>query len=252
MPQSNRDGKSSEAHRESLITALDSISPRRRAKRRNPAQWVWLLVPVAALWLNWTHLAAYFGRVPTSPALPVLAVRPSEQPTQPSQLRAQPASVTSVPSVAPQIHSPPQALSDCLSGGTAIDEQVLRCRFGDAPRQRPQREPSHGMVSAAYLAQYETQKGTRAVSGAGRRQIASESHWISGWDGNGQYLATWQIVDNDIDASSVCMNYRRGSIEFRECRKGAKQWFKTQCRGANAEDARRRYCSAASSFSPMG
>jgi hypothetical protein len=100
-----------------------------------------------------------------------------------------------------------------------------------------------------HLAQYEVEKGARSVSDAGSRRIGSESHWISGWDGSGRYLATWQVVDNDVDASSVCLNYRQGSMEYRNCRKAAKQWFKNQCReGRNAEAARQRYCSAASSF----
>jgi hypothetical protein len=140
-----------------------------------------------------------------------------------------------------------------MSGGTVINEQVLRCRFGEVPRPQPRTEASHGMVSAAYLANYEAEKATRPVSDAGSHRVESESHRISGWDGSGSYIATWQVVDNDVDASSVCLNYRRGSIEYRECRKGAKQWFKNQCRSAgNSEMARQRYCSAASSFSPVG
>lgn len=246
MPLRDRHGKSPEEYRESLISALDSISPRSRPKRRNVALWVWLLVPAAALWLNWTQLAAHFGHVPASPASPALPVHPAVAPIQS-------ASVTSIAASAPQAQSPPQPLSDCMSGGTVINEQVLRCRFGEVPHPQPQTEASHGMVSAAYLAKYEAEKATRPVSGAGSHRIGSESHRINGWDGSGSYIATWQVVDNDIDASSVCLNYRRGSIEYRECRKGAKQWFKNQCRGAgNSETARQRYCSAASSFSPMG
>ena len=242
MPLRDRNGKSSDEYRDSSISALDSISPRLRPKRRNPALWGWLLVPVAALWLNWAQLTAHFGQVPASPALPA---PPTGPPTQS-------ASVTSIAAGPPQVHLHPQPLSDCMAGGTVINEQVLRCRFGEVPRPRPHTEPSHGMVSAAYLAKYEAERGTRPVSGDGNRRTGSESHWITGWDGSGNYLATWQIVDNDVDDSSVCLNYRRGSIEYRECRKGAKQWFKNQCRGGdNGEVTRQRYCSAASSFSPI-
>lgn len=246
MPLRDRNGKSSEEYRKSLITALDSISPRRRAKQRNPVVWVWLLVPIAVLWLNWPPPGAHFRQVPASPALPAVPVRPAGLPTQS-------ALVTAIPVDPPQVHLHPQPLSDCMSGGTFVNEQVLRCHFGEVPRARQQTEPSHGMVSPDYLAQYEVEKGARSVSDAGSRRIGSESHWISGWDGSGLYLATWQVVDNDVDASSVCLNYRQGSIEYRNCRKVAKQWFKNQCReGRNAEAARQQYCSAASSFSPMG
>lgn len=246
MPLRDRHGKSPEEYRESLISALDSISPRPRPKRRNAALWVWLLVPAAALWLNWAQLAAHFRHVPARLALPALPAHPAVQPTPP-------APVTSIPAEPPQVHATAQPLADCMSSGTVINEQVLRCRFGEVPRPRPQTEPSHGMVSAAYLAKYEAEKGTRSANGAASHPTASEAHRISGWDGSGSYIATWQVVDNEVDGSSVCLNYRRGSIEYRECRKGAKQWFKNQCRGGgNSEMARQRYCSAASSFSPMG
>lgn len=254
MPSRDGDGKSPEQYRESLITALDSISPRLKAKRRNnTALWVWLLIPVAAIGLNWAQVAAHFGRAPASPVSAALPVRPAELPTQPAETPAPSVRVSPIPATPPQVDSQPQPLSDCMSGGTVVNEQVLRCHFGDRPRERRPNEPSRGMVSAAYLAKYETERDTRSVRGAQNRRIESESHLIEGWDGSGSYLATWQVVDNGIDSSSVCMNYRQGSIKYRECRKGAKQWFKTQCReGNNAGAARQRYCSAASSFNPLG
>jgi hypothetical protein len=247
MPLRDRHEKSTEHYQESPITALDSISPRQRTKRSNPALWVWLMVPMAALWLNWSELATYFKPVPTMVKLPTLAVHPA------------PVSIPTLPAAPmlvdiPETRARPQPLSDCLAGGTVVDEQVLRCRFGAVPRPRKEAELGHGMVSAAYMAKYEAGKSARPDSGSRGRKVGSESHWISGWDGDGSYLATWQVVGNEVESASVCLNYRRGSIEYRECRKGAKQWFKDRCRtgGDSGEDAKRRYCSAASSFSPMG
>lgn len=93
-------------------------------------------------------------------------------------------------------------------------------------------------------------------------QIERTSLWISRWGGGGSIAAEWKALDNRIDSTSVCANHRRGSIEFRECRKAAKQYFKTACRDwgdqyENSRDdgsyqMRDRYCSAANSFSPMG
>jgi hypothetical protein len=247
MPLRDRHGKSAEDYRESLITALDSISPRRRVKRGNAAMWIWLLVPVAALWLNWSQLATYFKSVPAVAKRPTLAVTPA-----PVSMPALP--VSSMPAAVSETQIQPQPLSECLAAGTVVDEQVLRCRFGAVPRPQTEVEPSHGMVSAAYMAKYVAERSTRPHIGSGGRQVGLELHWISGWDGNGRYEATWQVVNNEVDSSSVCLNYRRGSIEYRECRKGAKQWFKDQCRAADShsDTTRRRYCSAASSFSPMG
>lgn len=43
-------------------------------------------------------------------------------------------------------------------------------------------------------------------------------------------IGTWTIVNNYIDGGSVCGNHKRGSIDYQECRKGAKQFFKDECR----------------------
>lgn len=77
MPSRDRHGKSTEDYRESQITVLDSISPRRRAKRSNPTLWIWLLVPVATLWLNWSQVATYFKTVTAATKRPTLTVQPA-------------------------------------------------------------------------------------------------------------------------------------------------------------------------------
>jgi len=86
--------------------------------------------------------------------------------------------------------------------------------------------------------------------------------WIKSWNGGTDYLAEWMAVDNYIDGTSVCANHRRGSIDYRECRKAAKQHFHEECRTWRARfdgdrkdhshQMRTRYCGAASSFNPMG
>ncbi len=96
------------------------------------------------------------------------------------------------------------------------------------------------------------------------RSVSREhtSKWIEGWGGGIDYLAEWVSVNNYIDGTSVCANHRRGSIDYRECRKAAKQHFHDQCRTwrtrydsdrkAHSDRMKTRYCSAASSFNPMG
>ncbi|MCY1283952.1 hypothetical protein D9M70_328430 [compost metagenome] len=94
------------------------------------------------------------------------------------------------------------------------------------------------------------------------RTIEKDGEWIDKWSGGARYYATWTIVNNYIDGGSVCGNHKRGSIDYRECRKGAKQFFKDECRvwgerwqndrEPRSDKMRQRYCSAASSFSPMG
>ncbi|MBP8185054.1 MAG: hypothetical protein KAX95_04155, partial [Pseudomonas sp.] len=155
-----------------------------------------------------------------------------------------------------------QPLANCIKPGNLIDSSVVNCRYGELPRAA-ESAPSQGMVSAEYLAQYQADKanGRRTPT---RQNAANEltEEWIRKWDGNGQYLAQWQSINNRIDSSSVCSNHKRGSIDYRGCRKAAKVHFREQCRAwelrreRDGEDISKRmaqrYCSAANGFSPMG
>lgn len=141
----------------------------------------------------------------------------------------------------------PQPLADCIKDGNVIDESVVRCRFGQHPEPRDDPQ-AQGMVSAAYLAQFKA--GQQRV--ARQHQQFSETRLVQQWDGKAWYTAQWLVVDNQIDSTSVCANLRRGSIEFRECRKGAKIWFRDECRKGGDDASHQRYCSAASGFNPMG
>jgi len=54
----------------------------------------------------------------------------------------------------------------------------------------------------------------------------------------------WTVVNDQIDFSSVCQNYKRGSFIYRDCRKGAKVAFKQMC--SRYQPA----CAAANNFMP--
>ena len=54
----------------------------------------------------------------------------------------------------------------------------------------------------------------------------------------------WIVVNDKIDFSSVCQNYKRGSFIYRDCRKGAKVAFKQMC--SRYQPA----CAAANNFMP--
>lgn len=96
------------------------------------------------------------------------------------------------------------------------------------------------------------------------KQVSRErtSKWIKGWNGSTNYLAEWISASNYIDGTTVCVNHRRGSIDYRECRKAAKQHFHEECRTwrarydsdrkTSSDRMKTRYCSAASGFNPMG
>lgn len=103
---------------------------------------------------------------------------------------------------------------------------------------------------------------TAASSISSRNSIEQSGAWVDKWSGGAHYYAEWTVINNYIDDTSVCANHKRGSINYRECRKGAKQFFKEECRSWGAawqsdrkprnDYMKQRYCSAASSFSPMG
>lgn len=106
------------------------------------------------------------------------------------------------------------------------------------------------------------QQASSSQSQTRRVQRERDGHWIDKWSGGARYYAEWVIVKNHIDGTSVCANHRRGSIDYRECRKGAKQFFKDECKGWSdryssdrkdwSDRMKQRYCSAASNFNPMG
>ena len=67
-----------------------------------------------------------------------------------------------------------------------------------------------------------------------------------------------------IDSASVCNNLKRGSVDYRDCRSNALEFFKQRCeqlkqsvenQGMNAPDDLRHekdmFCHAASTFSPV-
>lgn len=172
--------------------------------------------------------------------------------------------IASVTPMTQTINAParaPQALADCIKSGNLIDSSVVTCRYGEFP-QPSQKQHAQGMVSAEYLAQYETDQTNRQNRPRHNVDQGINQAWVRQWDGRGRYLAQWTTYGNRIDGSSVCGNHRSGSIEYRECRKGAKEYFKEECRawGKRWESGRadlskameQRYCSAANGFSPMG
>lgn len=74
------------------------------------------------------------------------------------------------------------------------------------------------------------------------------------WEDARRRITRWQTTytfqNSRIDTTSFCSNYRRGSIEYRTCRKGAKQWLGEQCGSGTrvADERRRMYCHAHSGF----
>lgn len=71
-----------------------------------------------------------------------------------------------------------------------------------------------------------------------RAQRFSTTHWANWrWESYGSGFNTktrsgrfsYIETERGIDTTSICANYTRGSLVYRDCRKAAKQWFKDRC-----------------------
>lgn len=195
---------------------------------------------------------------PAQPIAPEVAA-PTPEPVAPDAIEKQ--QVQQVPKGAKSS----ERLRFCMQGKPNIDESVLRCAYGNQALQSPeQNAPAQGMVSAEYLARYQRDKAQELAQQAQPRkpvQVLKTGKWVEKWSGGARYYAAWNVIDNRIEGGSVCENHRRGSIDYRECRKGAKQFFKEHCRALEKrwqsnrsdelETLKDRYCSAANVFSPL-
>lgn len=91
---------------------------------------------------------------------------------------------------------------------------------------------------------------SNSSSSTQKRSVSRETH-LSNWSWenghnkqrvSGQFQ--WTVLNDQIDFSSVCQNYKRGSFIYRDCRKGAKVAFKQMC--SRYQPA----CAAANYFMP--
>ena len=230
--------------------------------RSNSYAWVLIALMLVGLGVYAVGLRAKSS----PPAHPTYTVQPSPIVDEPAQtsLAAQPAPEPVAPAkpyVAPTVarHETPanvQPLDECMKNGNVIDENVLNCRCGQVPRAT-EREPAKGMVSSRYLADYKsdiarsnTERPTKPFS------VASVS--FRAVDSRSRYHADFRVFNNHIENSSVCMNFSKGSVENRECRRAAVVFFKESCqewtkraardRDEQSKQTQERYCEATRTF----
>ena len=87
---------------------------------------------------------------------------------------------------------------------------------------------------------------SQGLNGTGQASF----YWEDARGRRTHWSTSFRYNQSVIDNSSFCTNYRSGSIEYRTCRKGAKQWLSDRCGNGNSlGTARQRmYCHAASGF----
>jgi len=198
-------------------------------------------------------------------------VQVSVMPVQEVEIIDEPATAPAVPEVrtteqvvyvAPKPDTaqpaPTKPLDDCLKNGNVIDRDVVNCRFGDAQPTDYNAPRPQGMVSDRYMAQYKS-AAARPKADTGRHYDVA-GVFIREIDGRNRYEARYRIYNNHIENSSVCMNFKSDSVEYRECRRAAEPYFKDMCsdwskRLAKDKDeknklAQEQYCEAARSYRP--
>ena len=93
--------------------------------------------------------------------------------------------------------------------------------------------------------------GTRPKPERNRRVIQSNLErveWTNARGAQTAYRVYYEHDSSNITFASVCSNYRTGSIDYRNCRKAAKQWFGQRCNTSTAIG--RMYCQADGAFRP--
>lgn len=95
-----------------------------------------------------------------------------------------------------------------------------------------------------------TQRSTRTRAQGLSGSKAASVLWEDARGNTSRWKTTFDFHNNRIDNSSFCLNLGKGSLSYRDCRKGAQQWLKGQCRsgGSISDEWRRMYCHAYSSF----
>jgi hypothetical protein len=232
-----------------------------RAKGRSHSS---LLIVLALL-----GFCAYllFPRAKTEAVLPTIeppvAVAAQEPPQALIETPALPAPATAAePYLGPNVvrhELPPasvQPLDECMKNGNVIDENVLNCRFGQVPRAA-EREPAKGMVSSSYMANYKSDTA-RTHTERPNKAYSVTSVSFRAIDSRSRYHADFRVFNNRIENNSVCMNFTKGSVENRECRRAAVVFFKESCqewtrRAAKDRDeqsklTQERYCEANRTF----
>jgi hypothetical protein len=201
-------------------------------------------------------------KVAEAPVSPPLTL---QTPREPETVAPEPAIRTTeqVVYVAPRLEAASQPstskpLDDCLKEGNVIDRDVINCRFGDGQATDYNAPRPQGMVSDRYMAQY---KSTAARPKAETtRQYEVAGVLIREVDGRNRYEARYRIYNHHVENSSVCMNFKSDSVEYRECRRAAEPYFKDMCsdwtkRAAKDKDeknklAQEQFCEAARTYRP--
>lgn len=173
----------------------------------------------------------------------------NQQPTEPAQPVGEPSLAqydTPIPSAAPEANGQrplTQAEIEWFEEASARAIERKQTSFSDENyTPRPLANTMQPPPARYYASNSPSSTQKRSVS---RETNMSNWSWENGH--NKQRVGgrfEWIVVSDQIDFSSVCQNYKRGSLIYRDCRKGAKVAFKKMC--SQYQPA----CAAANNFMP--
>lgn len=207
----------------------DDAPKRTRSKNEYPS--VVTILAIAAI----GAAGAYWARQPATP--PNEIVEPQAAQPAPPTLTTEKNYEQDQPDLAPL---PPPGRQTVFNDDNYAPRQPVnimesvharRAAEQQAARPRPATRPSNGL------------NGTQHTRFRWRDARGDQTWWSS------NFTYRNSIIDN----ASFCKSYRWGSIEYRTCRKAARDWLKDMCRapGPNVTEAwRSMYCTAASSYRP--
>ena len=110
-------------------------------------------------------------------------------------------------------------------------------------------QPSRQVNTSAPVRAQPTKSRARTESKP--RDIRNRTERVRWTNGRGElteYQVYYEYDGTHVTFASVCSNHRKGSIDYRNCRKAAKQWFAGRCN--NSSSSGRMYCHADNAFRP--
>lgn len=188
-----------------------------KRKRQSAGKWV----VAVTFGVAFTALAVYVAdhKLPFPPEPSVAQSNPAESYT--------PAYDFEVPTSQPE-KTPEQLFWDNVSEQNRQQSQPKQTVYNDT-NYVP--KGAANVVSMEGVRQSEAYRNPSASSErVAHNNVEQSGARVDKWSGGAHYYAEWTVINNYIDDTSVCANHKRDSIDYRECRKGTKQFFKEECR----------------------
>lgn len=226
-------------------------------RRKKPGSWrMYGFIGLGSV-ITWALIALFAKPIVVDVALLKQAVRFSDEPVQeasaplnnvPEARRAEAAQAF----VALQREQQQAANNYIIRHDDPQAQELAGQLSGAAPRQTSFNDSNYrprtdvNTIQAPKPVQYAANNSTHSSQQASRRSNSASWTWVGADRKSQPIYIHWMTSDGWIEFDTVCQNHRRGSIEYRDCRKAAKEYFRHRCRTEN----RRAFCLAENRYYP--